>query len=137
MRVIPLARVANQSFTLTLDNVRWGVSVKEARGVMCADVTRDGVTLVRGSRLAAGEAVIPYRYLQTANFIFVTIDDELPAWRQFGVSQTMVYLTADEIAAIESNPSTIGELAPFVPSYLLDPNGFYLTTDTGEILTDD
>lgn len=135
MRVVPLAATANQAFTITLNNVRWALTLKEARGVMCVDVTRDGVTLVSGSRIIAGEAVIPYRYLQTANFVFVTVADELPAWQQFGITQTFVYLTADEIASI--NAMTVGDFAPFEPSYLLDPNGFYLTTDTGEILTDD
>lgn len=135
MRVVPLANAANQAFTCTLDQVRWGLAIKEARGVMCVDVSRDGAVLLTGCRLLAGEAVIPYRYLQTGNFIMLTVHDELPDWRNFGLSQILVYLSAAEIAALPT--LTVGELAPFEPSYLLDNNGFYLTTDTGEILTDD
>lgn len=132
MRLVPLAAVPNQSFTLTLDNVRWVLTLKTARGVLVADVDRDGAALLRGVRVLAGEMIIPYRYLQTANFVFLTQDDELPEWGLFGVSQSLVYLTAAEMAALPAMTSPA-----FVPSFLTDDAGFYLTTDTGALLTDD
>lgn len=136
MRIVPLAAVPNQSFTATLDNTRWVVRLVETEGVMAADVDRDGVRLLSGSRVLAGETLIPYRYLETGNFIFLTTGDDLPAWREFGVSQTLVYLSAAEMAEIRANPLTIGEVAPTVVSYLTSDEGFYLTTDDGALLED-
>lgn len=106
MRLIPLANTPNQSFTVQLDNVRWELVVRTARGCMCADVDRDNVALLRGVRLVAGQPIIPYAYLQTGNFIFLSVDDALPDWSQFGVSQTLVYFSAAEIAALPAPRAT-------------------------------
>lgn len=137
MRIVPLASAPAQAFTLTIDGVRWGVAIKEARGVMCADISRNSEILLSGMRVLAGEVVIPYRYLQTANFLFLTAQNELPNWRQFGVSQLLVYLSAGETAATPQ--ITVGEIlaAQRRIGYLTTDDGFYITTDGGELLTDD
>lgn len=134
MRIVPLASVANQSFTVTIDGVRWIVAVKSTRGVMCVDMSRAGIEILTGIRALAGEPIIPYAYLQTGNFIFLTLDDALPDWRQFGVTQFLVYLSAIEIADID--PVTVGSFAPVSGSeFLTTDDGFYLTTDSGGLLT--
>ena len=137
MRVVPLAAVPNQTFTLTLDGVRWAIAVKAIRGAMCVDVERDGVPLLKGTRVLAGEAVIPYGYLATGNFLFLTNSDELPDYSAFGASQFLIYLTAAEIAAIP--PISVGQILAETNTieYLTTDDGFYLTTDTGSVLTDD
>lgn len=132
MRLVPLAAIPNQSFTATLDQVRWVVRLVEASGVMAADVTRDGVLLLTGQRIVAGEPIVPYRYLQTGNFIFLTDGDDLPQWSLFGFSQYLFYLSADEIAGLPQ--LTVGELTEPPVTYLTTDDGFYLTTDTGELL---
>lgn len=136
MRVVPLAAIPNQAFTLTIDNVRWSLAIKEARGVMCANVARDGVTLLYGCRVLAGEPVIPYRCLQTGNFIFITNEGNAPDWRLFGVTQTLIYLSADDLAAVA--PITAGEAiaATARVGYLFTDGGFYITTDTGALIED-
>lgn len=135
MRIVPLAAIPNQSFTVTIDGARWILAFKDIRGVIVVDVSRDGVELLRGSRALAGEGLIPFAYLQTGNFIFVVTGDTMPEYSQFGVSQLLVYLSTAELAAIPA--ATVDNLDPFRPSPLLSDEGFYLTTDTGEILTDD
>lgn len=137
MRILSLSSSPNQQFTLTLDQVRWVLRFVETAGVMAADVTRDGIDLLRASRVLAGEALIPYAHLQTGNFIVVVTGSELPTYSQFGVSRFLVYLSAEEIVELNANPLNLNDLSSFVPSFLLDDNGFYLTTDSGEILTDD
>lgn len=98
MRIIPLSAIPNQSFSVRLDEMRLVVRLKEARGVMVADVQRDGVDILLGSRVLAGELIIPYRYLQAGNFLLMTLNDELPDWREFGGTQTLVYLSPAEAA---------------------------------------
>lgn len=99
MRIIPLSAIPNQEFSVRLDDTRLVLRLKEARGVMVADVQRDDLVLVSATRVLAGELIIPYAYLQQGNFLILTVDDELPDWRQFGVTQTLVYLTEEEMAA--------------------------------------
>lgn len=137
MRVVPLAATPNQSFTVTLDNVRWAIRLATAAGVTVCDIARDGVELLRGVRALAGQPLIPYKRLETGNFIFVVDGDELPAYAQFGVTQTLVYLSPAEIAAVMASTVTYDDIVPFQPSALLTDDGFYLTTDAGEFLTDD
>lgn len=133
MRVVPLAATPNQSFTLTIDEIRWVIAIKDLGGVLAFDVTRDGERLLSGTRACAGEPIIPYAYLQYGNFIFTTVNDTLPSWQSFGISQILVYLNQAETNQIP--PGSLG--GAFNVEYLTDDHGFYLTTDTGEILTDD
>lgn len=101
MRTIPLATVPNQSLSVRLDNSRLVLRLKEASGVMVADLERDGVVIISGTRVLAGEPIIPYAYLQQGNFILLTVNDELPDWRLFGASQTLLYLeVADIVPAV-------------------------------------
>ena len=101
MRAIPLAAIPGQRISVTIDNRRYALTIKEARGAMACDISVDNVTLVTGSRVLAGEMLIPYQYLEEGgNFILQTTGDELPDWRKFGVSQGLYFLTAEELDAI-------------------------------------
>lgn len=101
MRTIPLAAVANQILSVRLDDQRLVLRLKAAEGVMVADLDRDGERVISGVRVLAGEPIIPYRYLESGNFMLLTIDDELPDWRQFATTQRLVYLTAAEVDALQ------------------------------------
>lgn len=137
MRIVPINTVPNQAFTATIDGVRWVLSIKSTNHVMIADIYRDGVLLLSGSRILAGEAIIPYQYLQSGNFLLLTISDTLPDFRVFGVSQLLVYLSMEEIATMPA-VSVGGVFASTrTTEYLTTDDGFYLTTDTGSLLTDD
>jgi hypothetical protein len=99
-QTIPLDVQPNQELTVRLDDFRYVLRFKEAAGVMVVDVTRDGVVLLEASRVLAGEPLIPYKWMEGGNFILTTEDDELPDWQQFGVTQTLVYLTVAEVGAL-------------------------------------
>jgi hypothetical protein len=101
MRTIPISAIANQELSVRLDNERLVLRLKEATGVMVADLDRDGVRILSGVRVLAGEPIIPYRYLESGNFMVQTLDEELPDWRKFGVTQSLVYLTAAEVDALK------------------------------------
>lgn len=101
MRIIPIAAVANQELSVRLDDQRLVLRLKEARGVMVADLDRDDVRVISATRVLAGEPIIPYHYLESGNFLLMTINDELPDWRNFETTQTLVYLTAAEVAALK------------------------------------
>lgn len=101
MRNIPLSAVPSQLLTATIDERRYVLTLKEANGTMICDVSVDGVVLVSGSRVLAGEMLVPYQYLEDGgNFILQTTDDNLPNWQEFGVSQGLYYLSAAELEEI-------------------------------------
>lgn len=136
MRVIPLTAIPNQSFTATINGERWKLSLKSVVGGMCVDIEKDGKLMLAGSRITTGEPLIPYEYLQTGNFLLLTVSDDLADFSAFGVSQFLVYFSSEEIAALP--PAKIKDIIFDASSsmYLMSDDGFYLTTDTGEILTD-
>jgi hypothetical protein len=103
MRTIPLQAVANQSVVVTLDEVRWTLTIKACDGIMAVDVDLNDTPILRGQRVVAGLPVIPYRRLiegvapGAGNFMFVTVDDAYPWWERFGVDQSLVYVTAADL----------------------------------------
>lgn len=100
MQNIPIAAEPNQEFTVRLDDTRYAIRLKEANGVMVADVTIDDVVTITGTRVLAGEFIIPYVYMMRGNFLLLTNGDELPDWQEFGASQSLVYMSPEEFAAL-------------------------------------
>lgn len=98
MRNIPLAAVPNQSLSVRLDDQRLVLRLKEANGVMVADLDRDNLRVLSGVRVLAGEPIIPYGYLESGNFMLLTINDQLPDWREFTATQSLVYMSPAEVA---------------------------------------
>lgn len=100
MQIIDIAQVPNQSFSVTIEGVRWDLFIKQANESMIMDVTADGVRLLSGQRVVAGTPIIPYQYLvDDGNFLIMTENDELPNWQLFTVNQVLIYATFDEISA--------------------------------------
>lgn len=99
MKTIPLTAIPNQSFTVRLGQSLYTFTIKETAGVMSASIARDDVEILSYTRMTAGAPLIPYEYLAEGNFFILTEDAALPDYTQFGTTQTLVYLTADEIEA--------------------------------------
>ncbi len=100
MDVVGLERVPNQELSVRLGGRRFVLRIKEAAGVMVADVIVDGETVLLASRIVAGTPIIPYRYLEAGNLLLLTDGGQLPDYAQFGITQTLVFLSAAEIAAL-------------------------------------
>lgn len=96
---IGIATLANQALSIQLDERFYEIELREANGVMSATITRDGVTIVSNIRVTAGTPLLPYRYQEAGNFIMTTDGEAIPYWDQFNVTQFLVYLSADELAA--------------------------------------
>ena len=100
MNNLPLTATPNQSFSARLDNSVYDIAIKSINGTACIDVSRDSVAIVKGMRLTPGVPVLPYEYLEVGNFLLTTLNDELPDYTKFGVSQMLYYITVDELAAL-------------------------------------
>lgn len=103
MMVIPLARIPNQSFNIFLDNNEWDFTVYTVGNVMAADVILNGAIILTGQRLTPVTPVIPYRYLENGNFVFLTANFDYPDYMQFGASQALIYASPDELEAIRAS----------------------------------
>lgn len=97
---IPLRAVPAQEFTVQVDEQRFVMRFVDAVSCVAVDLTVNGAVVLLGQRIVAGTPVIPYSYLETGNFFILTEQEALPDWREFGVSQTLLYLTPGEIAAL-------------------------------------
>jgi hypothetical protein len=115
---IQLAKLANQSLSINLDNNFYDINVKEANGVMAVDIIRNGQMIVQGNR--ATGLLIPYEYLEDGNFAFITNEYEYPHYTQFNDTQFLIYFTQSEINEFRlSYNNTIAEfynstLKPFI-----------------------
>lgn len=96
---IPLQPVVNQTLSIVLDNTVHEIALTTANNVIAFSLTRDNVVLLTNLRVVAGTPLIPYTYLEQGNFIFLTENDALPDYRQFNITQFLVYLTPAELAA--------------------------------------
>lgn len=98
---IPLQPLANQSLSIPLNGARYAITIKEANGIMAATISRNDVVLAQNTRIVADGLVLPYRYMWHGfgNFLFGVQNEELPAFESFGVTQFMVFVTPEELAA--------------------------------------
>jgi len=94
---VPLEAVANQELTITLEGSRYNLSIKQSINCMAIDIVRDGVVIITGIRPVAGAPVIPYKYLERGNFLFLTENDDIPWWEKFNITQSLLYLTIAEM----------------------------------------
>lgn len=97
MLEIPLSAIPNQSFTAQLDNSFFEVTIKETNGTMAVTVNLNGNDIVTNMRAVAGQKIIPYEYLENGNFIFLTNNDDLPYYTEFGVTQSLIYLSPTDL----------------------------------------
>lgn len=98
---IALQPIANQELSIPLEGSRYIITIKEANGVMAASITRDDVLVVSNTRIVADGLILPYRaqWFGFGNFMLATQDEEIPYFDQFGITQFLVYVTAEEMAA--------------------------------------
>jgi hypothetical protein len=99
---IDIQPIANQSFTTTLDNNFYDITIKETNGVMSSSITRNNILIQSNSRILPNLPMIPYKYQESGNFIIFTDNDEYPYYPEFGLSQSLFYIPQnilDEIRA--------------------------------------
>lgn len=96
---IKLLAVPNQSISITIDGIVFGIVLKTT-SITVADIYIDEVLKIAGVKCRPNLAIVPYEYLINGNFYFVVEGEELPDYTKFGISQSLVYLTKAEIDAL-------------------------------------
>ena len=104
-QVVPLEAVPNQSLSIQLEENRYVLRFREIGGMMAVDISINEEIILQGERVVAGSGLIPYRYLEEGggNFIFITELGDIPYYDQFGVTQTLLYVTIEELGEIRGD----------------------------------
>ena len=99
-QLLTLANLPNQIVRVnSLDN-RWELTFKSTTNLLTVTLGLNNVTLLSGYRVVPGIPLIPYRYLETGNFIFLTENNDYPFYTAFNQTQQLFYFTQAELNSI-------------------------------------
>jgi len=97
---IALQNVANQTFSITIGENTFNVALKTTgNGLTIADIVINDVTKILGVACLPNRSILPYPYMESGNLFFVVDGEDYPTYTEFGMTQNLVYLDADEMAA--------------------------------------
>lgn len=98
---ISLQSVPNQSFSFNIAETAFDVTLKTSDSLI-ADISINGETVIQGVRIMAYRPVLPYAYLSQSagNLFFITENGAAPSYELFGVTQTLVYASEEEVESL-------------------------------------
>ncbi len=114
---IPIQAIANQSFTITLENNFYNITLKETNRVMSSSITRNDIVIQKNARISSGYFLIPYKYQQSGNFFILTDNGDYPYYTEFGITQYLLYITQIELNFIQSQDVNFPIIYPDVESF--------------------
>lgn len=122
---IPLQPITPLDLTITLDQNLYQMVIRATNGCMCVSLTRNGLDILDNARAVAAGPIIPEQYQEAGdgNFMFLTSNNQLPNYEQFGVTQQLLYFSAEELAAFRVPPVAASPLVPTVTVDSFDPVG--------------
>lgn len=96
---IPLSITPNQTLSVELGGFFYVILLQSVGNTMAVTISRDDALLMSGIPIIPNAPMIPFERLGEDNFVFLSSDDQLPNYLLLDVSQFLIYLTADEMAA--------------------------------------
>lgn len=117
MQEIPLKALPNQEIAIQLDGGLFNIILKTTGNTTSVSIALNAVQIVWNARAVANQYIIPSAYQDNGNFMFVTSNFQLPMYDQFGVTQSLIYVTGAELGVIRA------PVAPPVIASDFDPNG--------------
>lgn len=128
MQTIPIQPLPNQQFTIVLDNSFFDIAIHTTNGVMSVSIAINNMPVIENLRAVAGMRLIPSQYEEMGNFRFSTQNNALPDYAQFGLTQTLLYFSAEELAELRTPvtpPIKASNFNPFVSLPLrFSPQGY-------------
>jgi hypothetical protein len=101
---IPLVNIPNQSLSINLAGNLYDIRIHACRdngeygtGIMAVSIAINNVVVVTGQRALPDFPIIPARYLENGNFLIQTMNDDYPDWRQFGITQNLIFASQAEL----------------------------------------
>ena len=115
MLQLPIQALPNQEFQAVLDGNSWDFTIRSTEGVMSMTLALNGGAVIQNARCVAGSLVIPSQYEEAGNFLFLTAGNRLPGYALFGTTQSLIYVSAAELAAFRTPPPPPITSASFNP----------------------
>lgn len=113
MLQIGLQAIPKQNLQVSLGGNLYDLNVLQTQGVMSMDIVSvtAGVNVL-GQRCLVGQLVIPFKRLEknAGNFMFLTAADALPDYEEFGITQSLFYISNAELVALRPGPVTVVSL---------------------------
>lgn len=106
---IPIVNIPNQSLSINLDGNQYDIRItgcsdqSKGSGIVAFDIVRNGTIVITGARAVAGYPIIASKYLEDGNFLVETMNDEYPDWRQFGITQILIFASQSELETIRAS----------------------------------
>lgn len=106
---IPISNLPSQTLSINLDGNVYDIDIHACRdndipgtGIVAFDIAINNTVIVTGQRALPDFPIIPARYLENGNFLVETMNDEYPDWRQFGITQNLIYVSQSELDTIRA-----------------------------------
>ena len=98
---LTLQAIPNQILSIQLENNSYQIEIRtiDINNKMAISIYRNQEIVIQGLELLGNIGIIPFRYLENGNFVMTTMDDELPDYTKFGITQFLNYVTVAELAA--------------------------------------
>lgn len=129
---VPIEAIPSQVLSIVLDSNLYQLTVRQVNGAVAVSVVRNGVDIIDNLIAAAAAPIIPAKYQEAGNFMFLTASNQLPNYTLFNTSQALFYFTAAELAAFRTQPTPPINAAYFDPVGALPlrfaPQGYVLAT---------
>ena len=102
MQLIPVQPLPNQSFSTTLGSDLYDLKFITCVNITACTILRNKQLIVLNSRVVPNMPIIPYKYLEAGNFMMLVRSGQYPIYSEFGVTQFLIYASADELASIRN-----------------------------------
>lgn len=95
---ISLSPIANQTFTVMIENVNYRIALRTIQGLTYMSAWANGDILFYNQMCSPNAFVNPYNYVSVAGkFYFRCSDGQYPYFKNFGDTVELLYYTAGEI----------------------------------------
>lgn len=97
---LPIESIPNQVFTVVIDNITYRCALRNIQNLTFMSVWADGDLLFYNQLCVPNSFVNPYNYLSiNGKFYFRCINNDYPFFKNFGVTQELLFYTAEEVIA--------------------------------------
>ena len=100
---ITIQPIPNQTFAFNSANNSFQITLKATSGCMSMSLDINGADVIDNARCVAWRVIIPSIYEENGNFMFLTQQLQLPWYTKFGITQSLIYMSPTELAAIRAN----------------------------------
>lgn len=103
MYKVPVQPIPNQLFSVMIGNVDYQVELRTIQDTAFMSVWANGDILFYNQLCTPNNFVNPYNYVsKNGKFYWKSLDGEYPYFKNFGNTQHLLFLTAEEVANAEA-----------------------------------